>query len=39
MTKDKVVDFLSRHGFEITIRKTGNRVVDDYIYATNPKLK
>ena len=35
MTKQKVMTFLQEHGFEITIRNTGNRVVDNYIYARN----
>ncbi len=35
MTKQKVISFLEKHGFEITVRNTGNRVVDDYIYAKN----
>jgi FkbM family methyltransferase len=33
MTKDKVSAFLKAHGFEIEVRHTGNRVVDDFIYA------
>ena len=39
MTKNKVTTFLEKHGFEITIRNTGNRVVDDYIYARNTKIE
>ena len=35
MTKQKVIGFLKVNGFEITVRNTGNRVVDDYIYAKN----
>lgn len=38
MTKSKVKAFLEKHGFEIAIRNTGNRVVDDYIYARNTKI-
>ena len=33
MTKNKVITFLKDHGFEVVIRNTGNRVVDDYIYG------
>lgn len=33
MTKEKVKAFLEEQGFETSVRNTGNRVVDDYIYA------
>ncbi len=39
VTKQLVESFLEKHNFEIQTRKTGNRVVDDYIYARNLKLK
>lgn len=39
MTKQKVIAFLEEHGFEIIIRNTGNRVVDDYIYGKNTRIK
>jgi FkbM family methyltransferase len=39
MTKEKIVTFLKDNGFEITIRNTGNRVVDDYVYGRNLRFK
>lgn len=33
MTKEKIKAFLLANGFEITMRNTGNVVVDDFIYA------
>lgn len=39
MTKEKIVAFLKGNGFEVTIRKTGNRVVDDYVYGRNLHFK
>ncbi len=39
MTKQTVISFLEKHGFEIQTRNTGNRVVDDYIYARNTNQK
>lgn len=39
MTKDKIKTFLEENAFEVTMRNTGNRVVDDYIYARNTRLK
>ncbi|NJM26391.1 MAG: FkbM family methyltransferase [Bacteroidia bacterium] len=38
MTKAKVLAFLHQHGFVTTMRNTGNRVVDDYIYAHKVQL-
>jgi len=35
MTRQKVTTFFKAHGFEITMRNTGNHVVDDYVYARN----
>lgn len=35
MTREKIITFLQAHDFEITTRQTGNRVVDDYVYARN----
>jgi FkbM family methyltransferase len=35
MTKEKVRLFLEANGFSVTTRNTGNRVIDDYIYAVN----
>jgi FkbM family methyltransferase len=34
MTKAIVSEFLRDHGFKLTIRNTGNRVVDDYLYGS-----
>ncbi len=39
MTKKKVKIFFEANGFEVVVRNTGNRVVDDYIYATNKSIK
>lgn len=39
VTKQLVVSFLKKHNFEILTRKTGNPVVDDYIYARNSDFK
>ncbi len=33
-TKAKVTEFLQDSGFNLTVRKTGNRVTDDYIYGS-----
>lgn len=38
LTREKVKSFLENKGFEITLRSTGNSVVDDYIYAVNPNI-
>jgi FkbM family methyltransferase len=35
MTKQQIVAFFEAHGFEVTIRNTGNHVTDDYVYARN----
>jgi len=35
MTREKVRAFLEAHNFEIEVRHTDNRVVDDFIYAKN----
>jgi FkbM family methyltransferase len=37
MTKEKIKLFLERNGFEIIIRNTGDRLIDDYVYARNTK--
>ena len=34
MTKAMVREFLADNGFNLTVRKTGNAVVDDYIYGS-----
>lgn len=36
VTKEKVKSFLLANGFEIIDRHSGNRVIDDFIYARNP---
>ncbi|HEV8512375.1 MAG TPA: FkbM family methyltransferase, partial [Cyclobacteriaceae bacterium] len=38
MTKEKVKSFLEANGFEVTVRQSGNRVIDDYLYAKNIQL-
>lgn len=38
MTKEKVIAFLTENGFIISVRNTGNSVIDDFIYAKNPLL-
>ncbi|MBL7858076.1 MAG: FkbM family methyltransferase [Cyclobacteriaceae bacterium] len=38
MTKQKVKTFLEDQGFEILARTTGNRVVDDFMYARNKRF-
>lgn len=38
MTKQKVKSFLEKQGFEVTMRNTRNRVIDDYIYAKNIRM-
>ena len=39
LTKQKVRLFLEEHGFEVSVRATGNDVIDDYIYARNTRIK
>lgn len=38
VTKEKVKAFLINNGFEVSTRNTGNSVIDDYVYATNPNI-
>lgn len=38
MTKEKIKSFLEQNKFETMVRTTGDRVVDDYIYARNTRL-
>jgi FkbM family methyltransferase len=38
LTKEKIRAFLEANDFTVTVRHTGDRVVDDYIYAKNNKL-
>ncbi len=39
VTKQKVKTFLEAQGFDITIRNTGDRAVDDFIYGRNIRIK
>ena len=39
LTKQKVRSFLEEHGFEVIVRHTGNDVTDDYLYASNTRIK
>ena len=39
ITKEKVIAFFNKHDFEVTFRNTGDRVVDEYIYARNTRIK
>ena len=39
VTKKLVTSFLSKQGFEVKTRNTGNQCVDDYIYGRNVNLK
>ena len=36
--KDKIIEFLNQNNFDIQIRKTGNEVLDSWIYGTNKLL-
>jgi FkbM family methyltransferase len=38
MTKDKITAFLETNGFELSIRNTGDALVDNYVYGVNTRL-